>query len=107
MFAFRSLALPGTCDTAAFPRPCSIVAGSLVLSGASVICYLVGASPLGGATLSLDSLAAAVTGIVAGAPFAGVRSVMWGKEVRTKASALLASRPCLCLRTAHRLPRNA
>lgn len=65
-----------------------IVAGSLVLSGASVICYLVGASPLGGATLSLDSLAAAVTGIVAGAPFAGVRSVMWGKEVRTKLPAV-------------------
>jgi len=67
--------------------------GVLVGSGSFVICglcQLVGqeADILGGATLTLDSLAAAAVGLVAGLPLAGLRAVLWGKEMKTKLPAV-------------------
>ena len=66
----------------------SVIAASLVSSGALVLVYLFGGSTTGGASLSLSSLAAAVIGVVVAAPFAGIRSVMWGREVRDKLPAV-------------------
>ncbi|CAG9460931.1 unnamed protein product [Pedinophyceae sp. YPF-701] len=67
--------------------------GGLVAAGASLICFLCElagqrADILGGATLTLDSLAAAAVGLVAGIPLAGLRAVIWGPDIRSRLSSV-------------------
>lgn len=59
-------------------------AGCLISAGACFACWLVGLDPLGGASLSLGTLRAAVLGAAAATPLVAVKALLWTDNARSQ-----------------------
>lgn len=59
-----------------------LFAGGLISTAAAAVCWLCGLDPLGGASLSFDSLRAAAVGGAAATPLVAAKALLWSEGAR-------------------------
>lgn len=62
----------------------ALSAGGIISAGACLACWLCGLDPMGGASLSLDTLRAAAVGAAAATPLVALKALLWSDAARAQ-----------------------